>query len=352
MSSEDDAKFMAEAIEVAEKARFRSSPNPWVGVVVVANGQVVGKGFTEPFSVVGLAGNLEESTVLEERFEPRAGIHAEIKALAEAGELANGATLYTTLEPCNHYGRTGPCTDAIIESGIKRVVVSLIDPDERVSGSGVEALRSAGIKVDVGQNAVEAGQQLTPYLHHRRTGNPYVLLKLAATLDGRIAAPDGSSTWITGEEARTDVHKLRAESDAICVGAGTIRNDDPRLTVRSIDFVTGEDPRRIVIGEIPEGAQVEPAESWKGPLRDLIQKLGDEGVLQLLVEGGADLAGQLHREGLVDRYVIYISPSIMGGDDGKPLLSGAGAMTMNSVSRGKFVNVTQLGEDVRLDLVL
>ena len=142
---------------------------------------------------------------------------------------------------------------------------------------------------------------------------------------------------------------MRAESDAICVGAGTVRIDDPRLTVRSVD---GPSPRRIVIGEIPEGAQVEPAEPWKGPLEDLIQKLGDEGVLQLLVEGGAGLAGQMHREGLVDRYVIYVSPSIMGGDDGKPLLSGDGVATMESISRGKFANVTQLGEDVRLDLVL
>ena len=143
--------------------------------------------------------------------------------------------------------------------------------------------------------------------------------------------------------------RLRAESDVICVGAGTVRSDDPSLTVR---WVVGPSPRRIVIGEIPEGAQVEPAESWKGPLRDLIQKLGNEGVLQLLVEGGADLAGQMHREGLIDRYAIYVSPSIMGGDDGKPLLSGAGIATIDSIKRGKFVNVTQLGEDVRLDLVL
>ena len=346
MNLEEDAKFMAEAIEVAEKARFWSSPNPWVGVVVVAKGEVVGKGFTGPFNATDVA---ENSTQPEEGFESSVGVHAEIAALAQAGKFANGATLYTTLEPCNHHGRTSPCTDAIIQAGIKRVVVALVDPDKRVSGSGVESLRSAGIEVDVGQNSAGAEKQLTPYLHHRHTGRPYVFLKLAATLDGRIAAPDGSSNWITGEEARIDVHKLRAESDAICVGAGTVRSDDPRLTVRSVD---GPSPRRIVIGEIPEGSQVEPAESWKGSLEDLIQKLGNEGVLQLLVEGGAHLAGQMHREGLVDRYVIYVSPSIMGGDDGKPLLSGDGVVTMESISRGKFANVTQLGEDVRLDLVL
>jgi len=347
MSLEDDAKFMAEAIEVAEKVRFWSSPNPWVGAVVVAKGQIVGKGATGPFK----AGYefLEEPGFFHSAVAEH-GVHAEIKALENAGELANGATLYTTLEPCNHHGRTRPCTDAIIQAGVKRVVLALIDPDERVSGAGVEALRAAGIEVDwFEENFTDAYKQLAAYLHHRRTGRPYVLLKLAATLDGRIAAPDGSSNWITSEKARIDVHKLRAESDVICVGAGTVRSDDPSLTVR---WVVGPSPRRIVIGEIPEGAQVEPAESWKGPLGDLIQKLGDEGVLQLLVEGGADLAGRMHREGLVDRYVIYVSPSIMGGDDGKPLLSGAGIATMESISRGRFVNVTQLGEDVRLDLVL
>ena len=349
MELEDDEKFMAEAIKIAEKARFRSSPNPWVGAVVVANRQVVGKGYTEPFDVIELEGNSKGVKLPDARSGFRAGIHAEIKALSEAGELANGGTLYTTLEPCNHHGRTGPCTDAIIKSGVKRVVVAIIDPDEKVSGTGIEALRSADINVDVGAGSFEANQQLAPYLHHRSTGRPYVILKLAATLDGRIAAPDGSSNWITGEKARTDAHKLRAESDAICVGAGTVRIDNPRLTVRSVD---GDNPRRIVIGEIPEGAQVEPAESWTGPLNDLIQKLGNEEVLQLLVEGGADLAGQLHREGLVDRYVIYVSPSIMGGDDGRPLLSGAGAASMESIKRGRFANVTQLGDDVRLDLLL
>ena len=208
MNLEEDAKFMAEAIEVAEKARFWSSPNPWVGVVVVAKGEVVGKGFTGPFNATDVA---ENSTQPEEGFESSVGVHAEIAALAQAGKFANGATLYTTLEPCNHHGRTSPCTDAIIQAGIKRVVVALVDPDKRVSGSGVESLRSAGIEVDVGQNSAGAEKQLTPYLHHRHTGRPYVFLKLAATLDGRIAAPDGSSNWITGEEARIDVHKLRAE---------------------------------------------------------------------------------------------------------------------------------------------
>ena len=197
--------------------------------------RVVGKGCTEPFDVIELEGNSKDAKLPDARSGSRAGIHAEIKALSEAGELANGGTLYTTLEPCNHHGRTGPCTDAIIKSGVKRVVVAIIDPDEKVSGTGIEALRSADINVDVGAGSFEANRQLAPYLHHRSTGRPYVILKLAATLDGRIAAPDGSSNWITGEKARTDAHKLRAESDAICVGAGTVRIDNPRLTVRSVD---------------------------------------------------------------------------------------------------------------------
>ena len=179
MSSEDDSKFMAEAIEVAEKARFHSSPNPWVGAVVVAKAQIVGEGATGPFKTDN---EINESPLFFHNAVAADGVHAEIKALEDAGELANGATLYTTLEPCNHRGRTDPCTDAIIQSGVKRVVVALIDPDERVSGAGVDALRAAGIEVDTGQNIADADKQLAPYLHHRRTGRPYVLLKLAATL--------------------------------------------------------------------------------------------------------------------------------------------------------------------------
>ena len=349
MPSDIDEKYMAKAIAVAQQARLHSPPNPWVGAILVANDQIIGEGATGPFRTDEETNKLLGEFESKEKSQFAGSVHAEIKALEEAGELAKGATLYTTLEPCNHHGLTGPCTDAIIKSGIKRVVVGITDPDERVSGSGLEALRSAGIIVEAGQNSDDVAQQLTPYLHHRRTGRPYVVLKLAATLDGRIAAPDGSSNWITGEQARKDVHMLRAESNAICVGAGTIRNDDPRLTVRSVE---GKNPRRIVIGDIPQGSRVEPAESWKGSLEALIEKLGDEGVLQLLVEGGADLAGQMHRANLIDRYVVYVSPSIMGGDDGKSLLSGPGAATMDSLRRGKFVNVTQLGEDVRLDLVL
>ncbi len=181
MTSEEDAKFMAEAIRVAQQARLHSSPNPWVGAIVVAQGQVVGEGATGSFQTSEETN--ESPTVLErdKDLKPVGGVHAEIKALEEAGELAKGATLYTTLEPCNHQGLTGPCTNAIINSGIRRVVVALTDPDKRVSGSGLEALRSAGIAVDTGQNSDVAAQQLNPYLHHRVTGRPYVVKRCPQT---------------------------------------------------------------------------------------------------------------------------------------------------------------------------
>ena len=327
MNLVNDLEFMSQAIEVAEEARLRSSPNPWVGSVVVSNGKVISKAATGPPG------------------EP----HAEAQALLEAGEGAQGATLYTTLEPCNHFGKTGPCTEAIIKSKISRVVVAVKDPDGQVSGSGISALLDAGIEVELGPGESQVLEQLAPYICHRNTGRPYVVLKLAATLDGRIAAPDGSSEWITGEEARADVHQLRAESNAVCVGAGTVRFDDPQLTVRAVQ---GNDPRRIVIGDIPEGALVQPAESWNGELEELLDDLGDQGVLQLLIEGGADVAGRFHRGGLVDRYVIYIAPAFLGGDDGKALFTGSGAPTMEQIQRGRFASIEQLGNDLRIDVIL
>jgi diaminohydroxyphosphoribosylaminopyrimidine deaminase/5-amino-6-(5-phosphoribosylamino)uracil reductase len=201
---------MLQAVAAAASVRHATSPNPWVGAVVVADGVVVGTGATGP----------------------PGGPHAEINALADAGASARGATLYTTLEPCDHQGRTGPCTEAILGAGIARVVVGVTDPDPEVSGRGTARLRKDGIDVLEGVAAAEVAEQLAAYLHQRRTRRPYVVLKLAATLDGRIAAPDGSSAWITGAEARADVHRLRAESDAVCVGAGAVRLDDHALTLR------------------------------------------------------------------------------------------------------------------------
>ena len=195
--------------------------------------------------------------------------------------------------------------------------------------------------------------QLQPYLHHRRTGRPWVVCKLAATLDGRIAAPDGTSQWITGARARADAHRVRAESGAIVVGAGTVRADDPSLTVR--DFVAtgdvparGLDPVRVVLGAAAERGAVQPARSFQGDPAVLLDELGAEGILQVLVEGGADVAGRFHRAGLIDEYVLYLAPAFLGGDDGRALFAGPGAATMADVWRGRFVSVEQMGDDVRV----
>jgi len=318
---------MGEALAAAATARQRTSPNPWVGAVVVPAG---------------------DGPVALGATEPPGGPHAEVVALELAGEDAKGATVYVTLEPCAHHGRTPPCTDALIAAGVGRVVVGTLDPDAKVAGRGVEALRAAGIEVEVGVLGDEVEACLEPYLVHRRTGRPYVVLKLAATLDGRIAAPDGTSRWITSAPARADVHRLRAESDAIVVGAGTVRADDPALTVRDVE---GESPRRVVLGSAPAGAAVHPALEHTGDLCPLLDRLGAEGVLQVLVEGGAQVAHRFHREGLVNRYVLYLAPALLGGDDGVPLFAGPGAPTMADAWRGRIVGVSRLGPDVRIDLL-
>ena len=317
----NDEQHMRRAMELAAGVRRLTSPNPWVGSVL------------QP-------GGFEGATA------PPGGPHAEVAALQAAGAAARGATLYATLEPCAHHGRTPPCVDAIVDAGISRVVVGIEDPDERVRGAGIRALRAAGVAVDVGICAADVRAQLAPYLKHRATGRPLVVLKLAATLDGRTAAPDGSSRWITGDAARADAHRLRAESDAVIVGAGTVRADDPALTVR--DFA-GADPLRVVLGTAPAGARVQPALELSGDLSGVLDELGRRGVLQALVEGGATVAGDFHRAGLVDRYVLYLAPALFGGDDARPLFAGPGAPTIADVWRGRIVSVERLGEDMRIE---
>ena len=221
------------------------------------------------------------------------------------------------------------------------------DPDPQVAGRGIEQLRRAGVEVAVGCCAQDVEAQLAPYVKHRRTGRPWVVLKLAATLDGRTAAPDGSSQWITGEAARTDSHRLRAESDAVLVGAGTVRADDPSLTVR---LVPGRDPERIVLGRAPAGARVHPALETSGDPARLLDELGGRGILQLLVEGGATVAREFHCAGLVDRYVVYLAPALFGGSDARPLFQGPGASTIADLWRGRFVSVERLGPDLRVEL--
>ncbi len=318
---------MHAALDAAVEARTRSAPNPWVGAALRTG----------------------DGTVVTGSTRPPGGNHAEVEVLRRAGDHASGSTLAVTLEPCDHTGRTGPCSQAIVEAGVGRVLVGVEDPDPQVAGRGIQRLRDAGVEVEVGVNGERCAAQLAPYLHHRRTGRPYVVGKFAMTADARTAAPDGSSQWITGEEARRDAHRLRAESQAILVGAGTVRADDPSLTTR---LVEGPSPRRVVLGSAPPEALVHPCLEWRGELPDLLDRLGSEGVLQLMVEGGATTLSQFHADGLIDRYVVYIAPAVFGGDDARGVFVGPGAPTIGDLRRGRFLDVRQLGDDLRVDLTL
>lgn len=319
-----EAAAMRQAVELAAAVRSSTSPNPWVGAIVLdPDGLVLGSGATAP----------------------PGGDHAEVTALRSAGDRARGATLVVTLEPCSHHGRTPPCVDAVLQAGVARVVVGTLDPDPQVAGRGVDALRSAGVDVLVGVEQEVVRRQLRAYLRHRTTGRPYVVVKMAATLDGRTAAPDGSSRWITGDAARADVHRLRAESDAILVGAGTVRADDPELTVR---HVPGRDPRRVVLGSAPAGARCHPCLEWNGPIGELLDHLGAEGCVQVLVEGGAGVVASLRAEHLIDELVLYIAPAVFGGNDAVPLLAGPTAPTIDQVERGRIVEAVLIGGDLRI----
>ncbi|MGK2948135.1 MAG: bifunctional diaminohydroxyphosphoribosylaminopyrimidine deaminase/5-amino-6-(5-phosphoribosylamino)uracil reductase RibD [Acidimicrobiales bacterium] len=321
---------MTRALELGASVRAVAPPNPWVGCHIEA----------------------ADGTTIDGATAAVGGPHAEAAALqaaAASGVDLHGATAWVTLEPCSHHGRTPPCADALIEAGVTTVHVAIDDPDPQVSGQGIARLREHGVHVTVGDGVVEAEALLAPYLVHRRTGRPYVVLKLAATLDGRTAAPDGSSQWITGPEARADAHALRAESDAVLVGAGTVRADDPSLTVRDAPAPSG-DPVRVVLGHAAPGAKVHPCLERTGDLGVVLDELGDLGHLQLLVEGGPTVAHAFHHGGLVDRYVVYLSPALFGGDDGAGLFAGPGAATIADTARLRLRAVRRVGGDLRLDL--
>src|ERR1700722_2591267 len=326
-------QHLEEALDLAARGWGATSPNPAVGAVVVRDGEVVGRGF---HTWAGLK-------------------HAEVIALEEAGDRARGSTLYVTLEPCAHHGRTPPCTDAVLAAGIRRVVVGMEDPDRLVAGAGIKALIGAGLDVVVGVDGDAVTDQFAPYTHHRMTGRPWVVLKLAATLDGRTAAPDGTSQWLTGESARADAHRLRSRSDAVLVGAGTVRLDDPALPVRLPDGDPAarpgdQQPLRVVLGHAPSDAKVHPALELEGDLGEVLDELGRRGVLQLLVEGGATVAHAFHAAGLVDQYVIYLAPALFGGDDAQPLFAGPGAPTLSALWRGSVRWVNSLDGDLRVEL--
>ncbi len=318
--------LMRRAMHMADTARMRARPNPWVGAVIV-----------------GASGNTYEGAT-----QAPGSAHAEIVAINEA-RAANdsliGATLYTTLEPCSHTGRTGPCAQAIIDAGITHVVAAISDPDVKVSGNGFSMLRAAGITVTEGVCETEVNAQLAPYLHHRRTGRPFVILKMATTLDARTTIPHGPR-WITGEEARVRVHQLRAESDAIVVGAGTVRADDPELTVRHVD---GTSPRRIVLTHQPisSTAKVHPCVEWGQDIDTLLDELGSQGVIQLMVEGGPTVASEFHERGLINRYVFHIAPTIAGSDDAPGVFAGEGIAPLTNCT---LVSAATLGNDIEIVL--
>ena len=315
---------MGRAIGNAETVRGTTAPNPWVGALVLGSDGKIYDGATRP----------------------PGGLHAERIAIDLAGAATRGATLVTTLEPCCHEGRTSPCVDHIIEAGLSRVVVGVEDPDPRVVGNGLQALRDAGLEVVLGVERDAVEEQLEPYLHQRKTGTPWVVLKIALTLDGRIAAADGSSEWITSDEARRDAHSLRARCDAVLVGAGTVRADNPSLTTR---LVSGSNPQRIVLGKAPDDAAVHPCWEIEGDLEGVLNDLSDRGVIDLLVEGGSSVAAQFHREGLVNEYIFYLAPALTGGNDGRPVFEGAGSATMADLWRGSLRDVRKIGTDVRVE---
>ncbi len=316
---------MREAAASAQNARMHCRPNPWVGAVIVKDGAEVGRGFTSP---VG-------------------GPHAEIHALNAASRRSRGATIYTTLEPCSHTGRTGPCTKAIIDAGISRVVIGVLDPDSKVRGTGAEILRQSGIDVEVGVESDFVAQQLAPYLHHRNTGRPYVIAKMAVTADGFVTLGAETETanrtdndWITGEEARVRVHELRAESDVICVGAGTVRADNPALTVRHVD---GLNPLRVVLGDVAQDARVHPCVQWNGELEDMLDHFGAMGMIQLMVEGGPTVLESFLQAELVDLLVLHIAPRTAGS--GRALLSRTPWQTVLGWVNDARVAVASLGSD-------
>jgi diaminohydroxyphosphoribosylaminopyrimidine deaminase/5-amino-6-(5-phosphoribosylamino)uracil reductase len=320
-------ELMSMAMDEGERARLHAPPNPWVGALIVNDlGVIVGDGHTQAPG---------ES-------------HAEIEALRRAGGAARGATMVVTLEPCSHTGRTGPCADAIIEAGISRVVVGMIDPDPRVAGRGIELLKASGVDVEVGIEKDAVAAQLAPYLWQRVTARPYVVAKIASTLDGVVAMADGSSQWITGPDARRDAHLLRAQSQAILVGAGTVRADNPELTARLDDIVL--EPLRVVLGRVPEDAKVRPCLELSGDLGLILDELGHHDVLQVLIEGGPTTTSAFFEAGLVNHVVWYQAAAFAGSDGTLSALKGLSTPTMDALRRGRLTDVRRIGDDIRIDV--
>jgi diaminohydroxyphosphoribosylaminopyrimidine deaminase/5-amino-6-(5-phosphoribosylamino)uracil reductase len=334
---------MRRAVELAERGAETTRPNPVVGAVVLdAAGELVGEGW----------------------HERAGGPHAEVVALAEAGDRARGGTIAVTLEPCNHTGRTGPCVVAVQQAGVRRVLVAVADPTPQARG-GAETLRAAGLDVETGVLAQEAERVNRRWLSAVRTGRPWVVWKFAATLDGRSAATDGTSRWISSPESRADTHVLRASCDTIIAGSGTVLADDPALTVRDTTGApVAEQPLRVVVdshGRTPAGAKVldGAAETWiataaevgsdadgRVDLDALLVLLFDRGRRVALLEGGPRLAGAFLRADLVDEVVAYLAPTLLG--DGHSALAGTGITTLSDAVALDIEEVRRVGPDVRI----
>ncbi len=357
-----DEKYMRMALRLAEKAGGRTSPNPMVGAVVVKDGKIISRGWHRK------AG------------EP----HAEAIALKKAGAAAEGATLYVTLEPCSHTGkRTPPCSPLVIQSGITRVVVAMTDPNPKVSRGGVKALSAAGIDVITGVVEAEARKLNEAYIKHITTGKPFVTLKIAQTLDGKIATARGESKWITGEKAREEAHKLRDINDAILVGINTVLKDNPSLTTR---IPGGRDPIRVIVDSslrIPLNAKVLTqkssaktivatlASATKGKmiklqkagvevltvkavagrvdLRDLMRKLGKMDIMSVLIEGGAEINFSALKSGIVDKAVLFIAPMLMTGKDALCSIGGSSPVKLSQALRLCDVTTRFVGQDLMVE---
>jgi diaminohydroxyphosphoribosylaminopyrimidine deaminase/5-amino-6-(5-phosphoribosylamino)uracil reductase len=345
-----DLHWAARAIDLARQGDYRTSPNPMVGAVVLdALGALAGEGY----------------------HRHAGGPHAEQEALAAAGERAKGGTLYVNLEPCTHAHREPPCAQAVLQSGVRRVVISMADPDDRMRGAGVKLLRSAGIETVVGVHEDRALRLNEFYIKHRLTGRPFVTAKFAMSLDGKIATRSGESRWISGDESRAHGHMQRAAHDAILVGVGTVLADDPELTVR-IQGSDARQPLRVVLDSnlrTPLSAKVVgpntliattrtgglggaetlvlgAAADGRVGLGPLLDELGRRGILSLLVEGGAEVHASFLAEGLIDKVQAYVAPLVIGGRDAPGPVGGQGVRRLADAIRLREVDATRIGDDL------
>jgi diaminohydroxyphosphoribosylaminopyrimidine deaminase/5-amino-6-(5-phosphoribosylamino)uracil reductase len=358
--TEIDTVFMRRALRLAERGRGRTAPNPPVGALVVSNGEIVGEGW----------------------HKGAGGPHAEVEALEQAGERARGATMYLTLAACTHDGRTPPCTPRVIEAGIARAVIATADPNPTEQGAGMRALAEAGVVVRTGVLEDEARQLIQGFAKWIKTRRPFVTVKIASTLDGRVAAADGSSKWVTGLASRRDAHRMRAWSNAVAVGIGTVLADDPALTCRLRGY-TGPQPIRVVVdsaarvpltatvlddaaptliastGKASEeavqairarGAEVVriAARDGRVDLTALLDELGKREVAELLVEGGPTLIGELVERRLVDRYVFYIAPKLLG-QVGLSAIAGLVAPNIADARELTISSVRRTGADIKIE---